>query len=67
MYIPVYEPDKGYEAEIPGGTTVADLCSQINVPVDEVAIIMVDGRMRDREFILDGAERIHLFPAIGGG
>ena len=67
IHVPSYDPGKGLETEIPVGTTVADLCRRINVPADEVAIIMADGRMRDLEFILDDAERIHLFPAIGGG
>ena len=67
MYIPAYDPGKGWEAEIHGGTTVADLCRQINVPVDEVSIIMVDGRMEEPEYTLKGTERIYLFPAVGGG
>ncbi len=66
-YIPGYDPNKGHETEISQGTTVSDLCRQINVPVEDVTIIMVDGRMRQPDHILKGTERVHLFPAIGGG
>ena len=66
-YIPVYDPDKGYEIKIHRGTTVSDLCEQINIPLDMVTIIMVDGRATNLDHVLKGSERVHLFPAIGGG
>lgn len=66
-YIPGYDPEKGHEIQVRKGTSVSDLCKQMNIPVDMVTIIMVDGRSKDHEHVLNGSERVHLFPAIGGG
>ncbi len=66
-YIPGYDPDKGYETDIFQETTVSDLCKKINVPSDMVAIVMVDGKIEGLDYMLNGAERVYLFPAIGGG
>ena len=66
-YIPGYDPDKGYEIEVQRDTTVSGLCEQMNIPLHMVTIIMVNGRAEDYDYILNGSERIHLFPAIGGG
>ena len=67
MYIPDYDPNKGHEAEIPYGATISDLCRLIDVPVEQVSIVMVDGRIQGTDYILGGTERVYLFPAIGGG
>lgn len=66
-YIPGYDPDKGYETDVLQETTVSDLCKKINVPSDMVAIVMVDGKIEGLDYMLNGAERVYLFPAIGGG
>ncbi|MGD9160325.1 MAG: hypothetical protein PVG39_18055 [Desulfobacteraceae bacterium] len=66
-YIPGYDPNKGHEAEIKQVTTVTELCRQINVPAELVTIVMVDGRMQGHDYVLNGTERIYLFPSIGGG
>jgi len=66
-YIPGYDSDKGHEIHVQKGTTISDLCEQLNIPFDMVTIIMVDGRSRNHDYILNGSERVHLFPAIGGG
>ena len=66
-YIPGYNPDKGHEIHVQNGTTVSNLCEQMNIPPDMVTIIMVDGRAEDLDHLLNGSERVHLFPAIGGG
>ena len=66
-YISGYDPGKGHDIQVQKGTTVSDLCERINIPVDVVTIIMVDGRSKNLDYILNGSERVHLFPAIGGG
>ena len=65
--IPGYDPDKGHEIQVQKGTTVLELCEQMNIPADMVTIIMVDGRAKNHDHVLEGSERVHLFPAIGGG
>lgn len=66
-YVPGYDPAKGLEMVISKGTTVADLCRQSNIPINEVKIIMVDGTKREKEHLLTGSERVYLFPPVGGG
>lgn len=66
-YIPGYSPDKGHEIQVQKSTTISDLCEQMNIPVEMVTIIMVDGRSKNHDYVLNGSERVHLFPAIGGG
>ena len=66
-YIQGYDPDNGYEVQVKKGTTVSNLCEQLHIPPDMVTIIMVDGRAEDHDHVLKGSERVHLFPAIGGG
>lgn len=66
-YIPDYDPDKGHEIPVLKGTTVSALCERMNIPVDMVTIIMVNGRAKNHDHVLKGSERVHLFPAIGGG
>jgi sulfur carrier protein ThiS len=66
-YIQGYDPDKGHEIQVQKGITVSDLCEQIHIPLDMVTIIMVDGISTNHDHVLKGTERVHLFPAIGGG
>jgi len=37
------------------------------VPAGEVALLMVDGRRQEPDFVLQGGERLGFFPPIGGG
>ena len=65
--VPDYDPGKGIMVKISMETSVADLCKKIKVPVDMVTIVMVDGKIENTEYVLNGTERVYLFPAIGGG
>ena len=53
--------------EVEPGTTVAEILPRLGVPDQEVTLLMVDGRRRDLDFVLQGNERVALFPPIGGG
>ena len=66
-YIQDYDPAKGLDIEVPQGATIADLCSENNIPINEIKIIMVDGRRQEPDYVLTGAERVYLFPPVGGG
>ncbi len=66
-YVPEYNPHEGISLEVPPGTTVAQVISSLTVPSQEVTLIMVNGRCQEPDFILQGDERLGLFPPIGGG
>lgn len=65
--VPSYDPVRGITLEAQPGSTVADVCRQLGIRAEAVKIIMVDGRARPSDYQLKGAERIGLFPPVGGG
>jgi molybdopterin synthase sulfur carrier subunit len=66
-YIPGYNPVNGLKLDINRGITVADICRKISVPVDSLKIVIVNGKRQNLDYILEGNERIGLFPPVGGG
>lgn len=66
-YVPGYNPYQGITLEVPPGTPVAGIISQIGLPSEDVTLIMVNGVRQPPDFPLQGEERIGLFPPIGGG
>jgi sulfur-carrier protein len=66
-YIPDYDPYRGLTLEVPLGTPVDQVMAALGLPAQEVTLIMVDGRLREADFVLQGDERLGLFPPIGGG
>ena len=66
-YRPDYDAATGFTLEVEPGTLVAQILPRLGVPAKEVALLMVDGRRRELDFVLQGDERVALFPPIGGG
>ncbi len=67
QYVPDYNPYQGLSLEIAPGTAVSRVIAQLGLPPREVTLIMVDGRRQEEDFVLQGNERLGLFPPIGGG
>ena len=67
LYVPGYNPHEGMTLEMPPGTPVSSLISRLNLPSEEVTLIMINGRRQQPDFLLQGDERVGLFPPIGGG
>ncbi|MFW6126865.1 MAG: MoaD/ThiS family protein [Thermodesulfobacteriota bacterium] len=66
-YIPGYDPYQGISLDIPPGTPVAAIISRLGLPAAKVTLIWVNGRRQSADFLLEGDERLGLFPPIGGG
>ena len=66
-YVPDYDPASGVELVIRKGMTVSDICRQLAVPTERIKIVMVNGTGKSLEHILEGNERVGLFPPVGGG
>ncbi|MGP8050055.1 MAG: MoaD/ThiS family protein [Desulfobaccales bacterium] len=66
-YLSGYDPYNGFSLEVPAGAAVAQVIARLGLPAAEVTLIMVDGRRREADFVLQGQERLGLFPPIGGG
>jgi molybdopterin synthase sulfur carrier subunit len=66
-YAPGYNPYDGLSVEVSPGTTVSRLISRLGLPPEKVTLIMVNGVRQQPDFLLEGGERLGLFPPIGGG
>jgi sulfur-carrier protein len=66
-FVPGYDPNTGFAVDIPPGATVRDLADQVGVPARDVKLIMVNGIGAKWETVLQGDERVGLFPPVGGG
>ncbi len=64
---PDYDPSQGMRVERAAGMTIEDLCRKLNIPVEKVKIVMVNGRSTGFDEPLNGDERVALFPPVGGG
>jgi molybdopterin synthase sulfur carrier subunit len=58
---------KGLELVFDGEKTVAEVCRKINIPVEKIKVIMINGKSESFDYILKGDERVGLFPPVGGG
>ena len=66
-YVSGYDAGTGHAAEIEPGTTVLELARQVGIPEKEVKLIMVNGIGARWDTVLQGDERVGLFPPVGGG
>jgi len=65
--VPGYAPAEGVTAELDGGTTVEHLACKLGLPLQDIKIIMVNGRHADMDTRLADGDRVALFPHVGGG
>ena len=55
------------ELDIIPGTTVEDLLSEFDVPLDETSVIVVNGHMPVEGQVLLEGDLVSAFPALAGG
>lgn len=53
--------------EITAGTTLREVISRLQIPVEDIQIVFVDGQRSTLDTTLQGGERVGLFPPVGGG
>jgi sulfur-carrier protein len=53
--------------DIADGATVGDVLQHLNIPVEQVKLIFVDGVHAECESILKDGSRVGVFPPVGGG
>ena len=66
-YFPDYDPLKGIDLVLDEKATVAEVCRQIKIPADKIKIVMINGKIEKLDYVIQGDERVGLFPPIGGG
>ena len=62
-----YTPDNADRVPIKPGATVEDLLQQCQVPVAKAHLIFIDGVKKTRQTVLNGGERVGIFPPVAGG
>jgi len=55
------------EVELPEGSTLGYLAAFLKLPLDEVKICFVNGRIVELEKVLEESDEVGIFPPIGGG
>jgi len=66
-FIPGYDPSSGLELKDVKGISIAELCRKLEIPIDKIKIVMVNGRKEDMNYMIQGNERLGFFPPVGGG
>jgi sulfur carrier protein ThiS len=53
--------------EVPEGSTLNDLVTDLDLPREEVKVVFVNGRSQPLEHRLSPGDEVGIFPAVGGG
>ena len=67
QWAPVEAARGVFAVSLPEGSRVADLIALVCIPAAEVHMIMVNGIAKEPDTLLRAADRIGLFPPVGGG
>lgn len=62
-----FSPDDTEKIPISPGTSVEQLLRQLNVPVEKVHLIFINGVRKTRDTPLNDADRVGIFPPVAGG
>lgn len=62
-----FTPKSSDSYAVKPGITVKKLLEELCVPEEDVRLVFIDGVKHDLSAILNGGERIGIFPAVGGG
>ena len=49
------------------GMSICDLLDQINMPREKAKLIFINGVKAELTTVLEGGERVGIFPPVGGG
>ena len=66
-YLPGLGIGEEHKLVIETDTTVKDVLLMFEIPLDRVKIILVEGRAKSLDYILNNSERVSIFPPIAGG
>jgi len=66
-YMPNQNEKGSCVVDVAEGATVDDVLQQLNIPIDLVKLIFVDGIHASRESNLKDGSRVGVFPPVGGG
>ena len=59
--------EKIMNMNVSSGTTVKEIIESLGIPLQDVAIIMINGRGTKSDAVLKSDDVLALFPPVGGG
>ena len=59
--------EKIMDMDVSSGTTVKEIIESLGIPLQDVAIIMINGRGTKSDAVLKSDDVLALFPPVGGG
>lgn len=62
-----FMPASANRYPIEPGTSLSILLDQLGIPKEQVKLIFINGIKADLSTVLNGGERVGIFPPIGGG
>jgi molybdopterin converting factor small subunit len=62
-----YTPPSADSFIIDQGTRICDLLDQIDMPREKAKLIFINGVKAELTTVLQGGERVGIFPPVGGG
>ena len=66
-YIPNYQSKLGIEVPFTGALTAQALAESLALPLDEIHVVMINGKHAEMDAIVQDGDRVAYFPAVGGG
>ena len=58
---------KVVEIAVKQGVTAADILAQLEIDLEDVTMLLVNGHDKDPETVLQAGDVLSLFPPVGGG
>ena len=55
------------DREYPSGTTVGEIIEDLELPTEQLGVLMVNNRHVELNRVLDEGETLAIFPLVGGG
>ena len=62
-----FMPASAENYAIETGTTIRTLLQQLDLPENKAKLVFIDGVKAELTTVLQGGERIGIFPPVGGG
>jgi sulfur-carrier protein len=58
---------EAFAVELPKGSTIGQLVTQLKLPEEEVKLVFVNGIVREWDYVLVAGDELGIFPPVGGG
>ena len=62
-----FMPAAANQYPVEPGTRLSILLDQLGIPKDQIKLIFINGIKTDLGAVLNGGERVGIFPPVGGG